>query len=237
MGAKKTKKEKRSRDNEAAGEKANKGFRKSERHLERAEKKSKLQNGAKETAKAAKQAAETSKAAVQNARKKESTSKSAYMAAVAEERKSKAGSDAQMESLNKIKEKAFAAQKRDLAKAAKAQKDADEKASKTRVESWIPTELAAEVKNVKQKLDTENALLKDYWKQLTAVKLSKATATSKAQKAEVAASIKKAQKKVAIGNKEQAQEKYKQKVRDYNDTYKKNQAHVQAAKSKVTEWK
>merc|ERR1711871_790144 len=355
--AKKTKKEKRSRDNEAAGEKANKGFRKSERHLERAEKKSKLQNGAKESAKAAatavlkkvvasakaaKQAAETSKAAVQNARKKESTSKSAYMAAVAEERKSKAGSDAQMESLNKIKEKAFAAQKRDLAKAAKAQKDADEKASKTRVESWIPTELAAEVKNVKQKLDTENALLKYYWKQLTAVKLSKATATSKAQKAEVAASIKKAQKRVnkatervkvlsskhdvakkklekqtaalhgrymtsqmkkkqqasaaaaqaeirlkenksktgrlmdfikmakslsaektkkselstenlksleakktnlyhalsvAIGNKEQAQEKHKQKVRDYNDTYKKNQARVQAAKAKVTEWK
>ena len=42
---------------------------------------------------------------------------------------------------------------------------------------------------------------------------------------------------VAIGNKEQAQEKHKQKVRDYNDTYKKNQARVQAAKAKVTEWK
>lgn len=44
--------------------------------------------------KAAKQSAETSKAAVQNARKKESTHKSAYMAEVAEERKSRAGSGA-----------------------------------------------------------------------------------------------------------------------------------------------
>merc|ERR1711881_623688 len=42
---------------------------------------------------------------------------------------------------------------------------------------------------------------------------------------------------VAIGNKEQAQEKHKQKARDYTDTYKKNQARVQAAKGKVTEWK
>ena len=42
---------------------------------------------------------------------------------------------------------------------------------------------------------------------------------------------------VAIGNKEQAQEKHKQKVRDHVDTYKKNKAHVQAAKAKVTEWK
>lgn len=52
------------------------------------------------------------------------------------------------------------------------------------------------MKKAKQQLDTKNARLKDYWKQLAAVKLSKATATTKAQKAEVAASIKKAQKKV-----------------------------------------
>ena len=56
-------------------------------------------------------------------------------AEVAEERKSRAGSGAQLESLNKIKVKAYVAQKSDLEKATKAQKDADEKASKSRVES------------------------------------------------------------------------------------------------------
>lgn len=195
-------------ENEEAGEVANKGFRKAERESERITKDTKIKASysdqekelaAKAVEKStqhledAKEQVKSVQASVSESRKSERTFKQSLTAATTEERNIKAGSDSQIEALNKQRTKADQARKRDDALAAKLQEETEEKANKVNSPDWIPIEEATAVQERKEKRDADSESLREQYKTIDNLKLQVASAPTAMAKQEAVTALGKAE--------------------------------------------